>query len=194
MWEMGYHYAAPLTLFVAFAAFDALPRLMEARWAWRLRLDRPARIAALLGLTALLVNGFAYRHRSNFMTWNHDYFLAADEAAAARAMVARVPRGVSVEAMNHVLAHLADRKEARFLQPVPRADALAFSLAQDDWKPQRGNVAPRHYRGLIKRLLKGPEYKLVFSEHRAVLFLRQGVVGAAVEPSEQLVAFLGGRR
>jgi uncharacterized membrane protein len=191
MWEMGYHYAAPLTLFVAVAAVDALPRLQsnEKLWAWRL--EKPVLLAVMVLLLAGLTNGYAYRHHSNFLTWNHDYFLPKAEAQAARRMVEQVPKGVSVEAMNHVLAHLADRKDARFIRSQPQADYVAFSLAQDDWKPKRGNVSPKNYRKLLKRMMNGADYQLVFSQKLAVLF-RRGIGDVkAVSPSPQLTKFLG---
>jgi uncharacterized membrane protein len=190
MWEMGYHYAAPLTLYVAVAAVDAVPRFMEhpSRWSWRLQ--RPAVLAGAVLLLCVLVNGFGYRHQSNFMTWNHDYFLSPAEAAAARKMVAQVPAGASVEATNHVLAHLSDRKDARFLKRSPTSDALAFSLGQDDWKPNRGNVRPQKYKTMIRRLIAEKEYRLVFSEELALLFLRGGADQPQASPSKELVEFL----
>ena len=193
MWEMGYHYAAPLTLFVAVAAVDALPRLMGSDTAWRWRLERPAVLAGSALMLCVLVNGFGYRHASNFLTYDHDYFLNANEAKAARAMVAKVPKGVSVEAMNHVLAHLADRKEAYFLRRKSKADFIAFSLGQDDWIPNRGNVSPKSYRRRIQKLIDGKQYRLVFSQRLSLLFQRQSGDQPQTAPSDELKEFLGRR-
>ena len=190
MWEMGYHYAAPLTLYVAVAAVDALPRFMEHPHRWKARLERPVVLALAAILLCVLVNSFGYRHRSNFMTWNHDYFLSAPEADAARKMVAQVPPQASLEATNHVLAHLSDRKEARFIKRHPKSDAVALSLAQDDWKPNRGNIRPSQYKKLIRRLIDDEEYRLVFSERLAVLFVRGEEDEPQASPSKELLEFL----
>ena len=198
MWEMGYHYAAPLTLFLAVAAVDALPRFLEHPMRWRARLDRPVVLALSALSLCILVNAYGYRHHSNFMVWSHDYFLSAPEAASARAMVQRVPEGVSVEATNHVLAHLSDRKEARFIKAQPDSDVIAMSLGQDDWKPNRGNVRPSSYKRLIRRLIDGDTYRLAFSERLAVLFVRQDEAQPslsakklpAAPPSQELLEFL----
>ena len=105
-------------------------------------------------------------------------------------MVAHVPPQASVEATNHVLAHLSDRKDARFIKRDPQADAIALSLAQDDWKPNRGNIRPSQYKKLIRRLIDEKDYRLVFSERLAVLFVRGDKEKPQASLSKELVEFL----
>jgi uncharacterized membrane protein len=192
MWEMGYHYAAPLTLFVAFAAADALGGTGKLFDTLERFLGLRARRAWVVVVLAVLVNGFAYRHLSNFLTWDHDYFLDRAESAATLAMIDTLPPTASVEAMNHVLAHVADRRQARFLSSNPTADAVAFNFAQTDWLPSRGNRGRSAMRRAIRGLLKNPDYRLAFSQRSAVLFRREP--GADTGQSEELKALIKGSR
>jgi uncharacterized membrane protein len=192
MWEMGYHYAAPLTLFVAFAAADALGNRGLVSDLLARAIGLRARRAWAILLLALLVNGFAYRHVSNFLTWDHGYFLDRSESAATLEMIDAIPAGSSVEAMNHVLAHLSDRRDARFLQRKATADSVAFNFAQTDWLPNRGNRGRSAMRSAIRNLLKNPSYRLAFSQRSAVLFRR--MAGADVERSKALKDLMGGAR
>ena len=190
MWEMGYHYAAPLTLFVAFAAVEGLADLRVWAEERLVVLSRPLPLAVIVISLAALTNLYGYKHPSNFLTWNHDYFQHEQEAAASHRMLALVPAMGSVEAMNHLLPHVAARKEVTFPRDWPKADIQVFNFSQSAWHPQ-ANHSKAWIRDRLRRLHRDKRWRLAFSEASAVLFLdAEAFPGREAEPSAKLKKLL----
>jgi hypothetical protein len=190
MWEMGYHYAAPLTLFVAFAAVEGMADLLV--WAEDRMpvLAKPQCLAIIVLSLAILTNLYGYKHPSNFLTWDHGYFQGPEEASASHEMLSMVPATGSVEAMNHLLPHLAARKEVTFPRDWPKAEIQAFNFSQSGWHPQ-AHQSKGWTRDRIRRLHRDKRWRLAFSKSSAVLFLDgQRYPGSEATPSTELKKLL----
>lgn len=110
VWTMGQHYNAflwPVLVLAAVAAAVKLPARWAARWAW-----------AVLG-GAVVICGFFPFLRLVQPHWWH----ASARDVAAQAAVDAVPRGVLVEADNHIGPHLSARNPVLLLDAVPRGAA-----------------------------------------------------------------------
>ncbi|MBF94664.1 MAG: hypothetical protein CMH58_05820 [Myxococcales bacterium] len=191
MWEMGYHYAAPLTLFVAFAAVEGIDDLLKWSKGRFSVLERPQSVAVLVASLAVLTNLYGYKHPSNFLTWEHDYFQTVEEAEASHRMLAEVPATGAVEAMNHLLPHVAARKVATFPRAWPKAEIHVFNFSQSAWHPQ-SNHSKRWIRDRLRRLHREKRWRLAYSEASAVLYLdTKQFPGPEVKPSIQLEKLLG---
>lgn len=176
MWQMGYHYAAPLTLYAGWAAALGYPRVapLVDRWMALVAPDRRrlgARAAAIAVLAAwALVAARGYRHPSNFLVWRESYF--ADDArrsadAAAVAFVREMGRDVKVAAQNRLLPHLADRAQIWRLGDHAHADVVVLSLGESAWP--YSDAFPGQ---LARRFESDAGWTLVFSEGPARVFAR----------------------
>ncbi len=143
MWEMGYHYAAPLSLYVAWAAAIGWPRArrLASRGLDALAPGLGARAGPALGLyvlaSALLVNGFGYRHPANFYKWDEPYFSTPPRRRAHQHAIAFIEANAPLDArlavQNRILPHLADRPFVYRLGDYPRADWVLLSIGESAW-------------------------------------------------------------
>jgi uncharacterized membrane protein len=145
MWQMGYHYAAPLTLYAGWAAASAAP----AARAWMARVvkalepslvapERAATRALTLHVIVVgaLVNHYGYRHPANFHVWREPYF-STPEKRAANAAAVRFVEGLGpdakVAAQTRILPHLADRAHIWRLGEHAGADVIVLSFGESAW-------------------------------------------------------------
>lgn len=176
MWQMGYHYAAPLCLYAGWAAALGIPKAravvargLEALSPGRGRRASNALVAYLL-IGGLLVNAFGYRHRANFHRWREDYFSRPDRRAANAAAVAHVQalgRDVSVAAQNRILPHLADRAEIWRLGDYEHAEVVVLSIGESAWPWDDGYPSR-----LDRQLERRPEWTRIFEEGNARVWRR----------------------
>lgn len=181
MWEMGYHYAAPLCLYAGWAAVRALPAV-EAWGAEALlrvsgrRLRPQIAIAAYLLVSMWTVNQFGYRHRANFHTWHVSYFSSGDVREAKHAAVRFVQQTgaeVSVAAQNRMLPHIANRPGAWRLGDYSHAEVVLLAVGHNAWPYP--DAFPRT---LEARLRRSPDWVLVFSQGPARVFAKNAVAEA----------------
>ncbi|MCK6545492.1 DUF2079 domain-containing protein [Myxococcota bacterium] len=191
MWEMGYHYAAPLTFYSAWAAAIGWPRIERAaRWAldglalgWGAR--APIAIAAYVVASTALVNSIGYRHPANFHRWREPYFSTParrDVNARAIAELEALGRDARLAVQNRLLPHLADRPVIYRLGDWQKADWVLLNVAESAWPWDDGYPAR-----LARELAASAEWVLVFSEGETAIFARRTVTDrAAVPPSPAL--------
>lgn len=178
MWQMGYHYAAPLTLYAGWAAARALP----AATAWvatglqRIEPSGSRSAARALALyfvfVGLLVNGFGYRHPANFHVWRESYFSTADKQrdnAAAVAFVRGFGREAKVAAQNRILPHLADRPWIWRLGEHKKANLVVLSLDESAWP-----YSDRFPAQLAAQLDRDPEWSVAFEAGLTRVYERRG--------------------
>lgn len=176
MWQMGYHYAAPLCLYAGWAGAIGLPRarevarrLLEALSPGRGGREAPA-LAVYILMSALLINAFGYRHRANFHRWRESYFSTPAHAEANRAAVSFVQqmgREVAVAAQNRVLPHLADRSRIWRLGDYERAEVVVLSIGESAWPWDDGYPAR-----LERQLERSPVWERVFKKEQARVWRR----------------------
>lgn len=178
MWEMGYHYAAPLCLYAGWAAALAFPGLERRGQALLERLGpglgaRAAQVLALYLLASLvLVNSVGYRHPANFHRWNEDYFSTpARQASNAKAiqLLRGLDREEKIAAQNRLLPHLADRPYAYRLGDYQKADYVLMTVGESAWPWDDGYPAR-----LARELGQGQAFILVYAEGDTLIFARNG--------------------
>jgi len=179
MWEMGYHYAAPLCLYAGWAmvrGWATAAHLLQRGLRGVHRGLMPAATGILtlyVALSALGINGFGYRHPSNYFRWGETYFSTAPRKAAHDGAVALLQdegRAARLAVQNRLLPHLADRPVIYRLQDWKKADWVVLSVGESAW-PQ-----PDHFpRQLARRLARDPGWKLVFSQEGTAIFVRAEV-------------------
>ncbi len=185
MWEMGYHYAAPLSLYAGWAAAIGGPRVHRA-----LRFvlggpsglgDRAAPILAVyLIAMGLLVGAAGYRHPANFLVWEHGYFSTPERRAHHDAAIRRLrglDRGARLAAQNRLLPHLADRPVIYRLGDWSKADYVLLSVGENAWPWDDGYPAR-----LVQTLGRSPEWALVHAEGGTAIFARRTVSDWPVVP------------
>lgn len=184
MWEMGYHYAAPLCLYAGWAAAIAWPRVtaMFEAIAGRARIaGRGGAIATAYLLTAaLLVTSFGYRHPSNFYRWREGYFSKPERRASNAAGVALIEaqgRDARVAAQNRLLPHLADRPVIYRLGDWEKTDWVILSVGESAWPYDDG--MPRRLAG---RLAEDAAWRLVFAQDGTAVFARAAVTDLPAAP------------
>lgn len=176
MWEMGYHYAAPLTVYAGWAAARGLPRterpmirLLESLSPGRGR-HWQRMLAVYLLLAGLLVNAVGYRHPSNYLRWRESYFSTPEKRvanAAAVAFVETLPGRPPVAAQNRILPHLADRAGIWRLGDRDEADVVVVSVGESAW-PYDDGLPGR----LDRSLRASPDWVLGFESKGTSVFLR----------------------
>lgn len=191
MWQMGYHYAAPLCLYSGWAAVRGWARVERGLT----RLLRPGGrtlaqaapwvLTLYVGLAAFAMNGFGYRHPSNYFRWRESYFASPARKAAQDEAVARLEhegRGARLSVQNRVLPHLADRPVIYRLGEWAKADWVLLTVGQSAW-PEPDSFPPQ----LARKLARDPEWRLVFSKENTAIFARVAVTGwPAVTPDPKL--------
>jgi uncharacterized membrane protein len=170
MWEMGYHYAAPLSLYCAWAAarsYERFRSLLDARFGRRASFALPI----YLLLAAILINAFGYRHPANFHKWEEPYFSKPDRRRANQSAVAYVEANASKEekvaAQNRILPHLADRPFIYRLGDWGRADWVVVSPGESAWP------WPDSFAHQVSRTLRSSkDWTLLFEESGTQVFAR----------------------
>ncbi|MEQ8274667.1 MAG: DUF2079 domain-containing protein [Deltaproteobacteria bacterium] len=189
MWEMGYHYAAPLCLYAGWATAVAWPRIVPMFDAAldRVRLaGRGSTVATAYVLTAaILVTQYGYRHPANYYRWREGYFSKPARRTAnahAVALVASEGREARVAVQNRILPHLADRPVVYRLGEWKKADWVVLSVGESAW-PYDAGLPQR----LARQLSRDQAWRLVFSETGTAVFARVSVTERpAVEPHADL--------
>ncbi len=195
MWEMGYHYAAPLCFYAGWATALAYPRVERLARALVDALgpaeanaaDRRRRVGVALTIYVLaamvLTNAVGYRHPSNFLRWEEDYFTRPARRADHRAAIAFVEaqgRDARVAAQNRLLPHLADRAFIYRLGERERADWILLSLGESAW-PYDDGLPER----VARELLASTTHRLAFVAGETLVFAR-GREGATAPPPPRL--------
>lgn len=191
MWEMGYHYAAPLTFYSAWGAAIAWPKVQAAAerllrfLSIELRDRAPAALAIYVLASGVLINGAAYRHPSNFHHWTEDYFSEPERREAnaeAIALIEQHGRDAKVAVQNRILPHLADRPFVWRLGEHAKADFAVLNVAEDAW-PYDGGFPKR----VAQDLSKNAAWKLIYSKGDTAVFARKDKTELpAVAPSKNL--------
>jgi len=178
MWEMGYHYAAPLCLYAGWAAARCASRL-EARvalpWTGRVEIDRQRRsrraLAAFVLLMGVGTSVWGYKHPANFLVWRYPYYATAEQARSNRVVLeafrAQAPADAKVAAQNHLLPHVADRRYVWRLGEWQKADWVLLAHGQGAWP-----VGPAFVSRLDRQLRQDPSWRLVEESGRTALFAR----------------------
>ena len=179
MWEMGYHYAAPLCLYAGWAAAVGWPRVHRGLEAVLDRMgdwlgDRAPGVAAVYLLICLwMITGVGYRHPANFYKWNMVYFSTAERREAhdeAIDLLRGLDRGERLAAQNRLLPHLADRPVIYRLGDWAKADWVLLSVGENAWPWDDG--FPKR---LARILGRDAAFKLVFSKGSTAIFARKAV-------------------
>ena len=180
MWQMGYHYAAPLSLYAGWAAARGYRR--AERWAQRgltalggprLAAGATSAIVVYVAVSALLINEFGYRHAANYHRWTLGYFSKPERRhtnAQAVAFVHGQGRAAKVAVQNRILPHLADRPHVYRLGDWPKADWVVVSIGENAW-PWNERFVSR----LASRLNRDPQWRLVFARGGTGVFARTSV-------------------
>ncbi len=188
MWEMGYHYAAPLSLYAGWAAAVGWPRIARAgRWLLGhagLASLAPRAIALYVVAMAILVCAIGYRHPANFLRWNEPYFSSPERRQnnhAAVALLEAQGREARLSVQNRILPHLADRPVIYRLGEWAKADWVLVSIGESAW-PYDDGMPLR----LARDLARDTAWKLVFAQGDALVFARVGATPLpAVPPPER---------
>lgn len=191
MWQMGYHYAASLSLYAGWAAARGFGGAERALARGLRRLGGRARplaarwLALYVLLAAFAVNALGYRHESNYFRWTESYFASPERKAVQDRAVALLEgegRGARLAVQNRLLPHLADRPVVYRLGDWEKADWVLLVVGESAWPWDRG------YPKRLARRLHGEEgWRLVFSEATTAIFARAGVTDRpTVEPSPAL--------
>jgi uncharacterized membrane protein len=187
MWEMGYHYAAPLCFYASWATAIGWPRIQSAaRWALERLGDRElgaradGALAVYLLWMAILVCGPGYRHPANFYRWEMDYFSTPARRESNRRAVAVLeeqPREARLAVQNRILPHLAARPYIYRLGDWPKADWVLLSMGENAWPWDDG-----YPRRLAEQLGRDPAWRRVFADGDAVIFTRTSSRSPAGDP------------
>jgi uncharacterized membrane protein len=176
MWEMGYHYAAPLSLYAAWAAASGWPKIaratsraLEALGPGTGELAGGVLSIYLLASTAL-INSVGYRHPANYHRWNLDYFSAPERRtsnAKAVAIVERMSVDTRVAVQNRILPALANRPSVYRLGDWQKADLVLLSIGENAWPWDDGFPAR-----LAAQLEKTRDWQLRFQENGTQIYER----------------------
>ena len=163
MWGLGYHYGLVTAACLAWGAVDV------AGWLSR-RIDHRV-IAAVVG-AGMLASFLGSPRRPDLAQLEQPYFASAADVARFDRALTFVDHDDAVVAQNHLLPHLALRKniwlpEDRF---VDRADVVVVDTAASAW-PRR----PADIRLLVARLRADPRFDVSFNEETTWVFRRRAV-------------------
>jgi len=191
MWEMGYHYGAPLCLYAAWAAAAGWPKIRAAadrileHLAAGTSSRAPVILAGYLIASTLVINGAGYPHPANFLRWDMVYFSTPDRRAANAEAVDLIEdqgRDARVAAQNRILPHLADRPVIYRLGEWAKADWVVLNVAESAWP--RDDGFPRR---LAKQLAANPDWRLVFSKGETAVFVRSSATDRPEVPPDPLL-------
>lgn len=177
MWEMGYHYAAPLSFYAAWGAAVSWPKVQVAaerllgHLSPELRGRSPIALSTYVLASAIMVNAAGYRHSANFHHLREDYFSTPERRAQnAKAIAIIEAKGKEAKAavQNRMLPHLADRPYIYRLADWNKADYVLLNLAEDAWPYDGG-----HPKRMRDQLAKNAAWTQIFAEGDTVLFARK---------------------
>ena len=183
MWQMGYHYAAPLTLYAGWAAARAVPKA-ESLVAWTLgsfgghaeelvtarERANQTWLALYIIVVAIGVNSVGYHHPANFHHWRESYFSTPTKRVAntgAVEFVKKLGSDVSVAAQNHILPHLASRTKIWRLGDYTHASVVVLSIDESAWP-----YSPSFPRQLARRLAQSSAWREVYEAQGTKVFIR----------------------
>jgi uncharacterized membrane protein len=184
MWEMGYHYAAPLSLYAGWASAVAWPRVDAGLRALLSRVGAAASAPRILAIYVLvlggLVNALGYRHPANFHRWDESYFSTPARREHHRGAVALLEsegREARLAVQNRILPHLADRPVIYRLGEWAKADWVLLSIGESAWPYDDGLPAR-----LARDLLRDDGWRLVYAQGETLVFARSGVTTRPAVP------------
>lgn len=178
MWEMGYHYAAPLCFYAAWATAIGWPRIVGVTrallgWLGGPRESSAAVLTVYLAASTALIATSGYRHPANFLAWNMEYFSTPERRAVNRRAIALLlaqGRDAKIAAQNRLLPQLAARPHIYRLGDWSKTDWVLLSVGENAWPWDDGY--PKRLAGELGR---DPAWRLVFAEGDAKIFARVGV-------------------
>lgn len=178
MWEMGYHYAAPLCFLAAWGAVRGWQR--AERWGRRFFPGQAdALLVYILTASALVALSVGYRHPANYLRWNEPYF-APDSARQAYEQVVRRLEAEGTEAriaaQNHLVPHLADRPHIYRLEDHALADWVVLAPGASAWPYDMGYPAR-----LSAMLRSAPGWALAHEDAYVRLWRRRDPAGRAAD-------------
>ncbi len=148
MWQMGYHYAAPLAFYAGWAAARGLPRATSGLRLGLTELGVKPKawttswvLIVLLLASGIVVTRYGYFAPANFYRWDYVYFSSPDKRRVNREAVAqlrRLDRSERLAVQNRILPHLADRRYIYRLQDHHRANWVLLSVGENAWPKDDG--------------------------------------------------------
>jgi hypothetical protein len=183
----GYHYGAGMSVIAVLAAIDGVAWLSARQGRNPINSsaasNRTAAERASLGLalTAVMLScltvGFGARGEvPPLWRWRQGY--PEQDRRDAEAALAVIPAGASVQAQNHLLAHLGARHHLRELGRPMEAEFVALHLGQGAWP------FADTYPAQLARELLASGYGIAACEGRAVVLAR----GAPIRPCPAIEA------
>ena len=182
MWQMGYHYAAPLALYAGWAAargVGSARRLTETLLVYLGGPGAAGRASLALAVYVLvagaLMNEYGYQHPANYHRWRLVYFSKPERRvtnAAAVRFVEEQGRDAKLAVQNRILPHLADRPHIYRLGQWRKADWVLLSVGENAWP-----WSDRYAGQVAARLNRNPEWRLVFARGGTAVFARTAVTG-----------------
>jgi len=175
MWEMGYHYAAPLSLYAGWATAVGWSRAeawtrsaLEA--AGGIGRFAPRFLALYLIAMAALTNSIGYRHPGNFHRWDEGYFSPPERRKqhdGAVALLEAQGRDARIAAQNRLLPHVANRPVIYRIGEWQKTDWVLLSVGESAW-PYDDGMPQR----LSQELGKNPEWRLVYAAGQTLVYAR----------------------
>jgi len=141
-WQLVSHYTAVLAPILTLAAVDTVAKLLRLVGARRvIAAGRPRaarRVTAILGAgyaAGVLMIALWACARMPFDQLSQHWWWHTDQVdVAARAAVAQVPNGATVEASDHLVPHLVDRAKVMLLDATPHnAPWVVIDEGRVDW-------------------------------------------------------------
>jgi|GEM_PF-1490531 len=191
MWEMGYHYAAPLSFYAGWAVASGWGRLtivcrrcLDGLGDWFGDRSNPF-LSVLVLSSTVLICAAGYSHPSNFLRWEMSYFSPESKVRAHNAAIRLLEEqgvNIRISAQNRLLPHLADRPVIYRLMDWQKTDWVLLSVGENAWPKPDG-----YPKKLAKRLWASKDWELVFSQESTAVFARLGKHSlSSVSPSAVL--------
>lgn len=172
-WGTGWHYNATVMPIVFIAAIDGLARIRAANPPERTLARQLERHGAAMMAAICVALAFQFPLSS---LWNPQTYKLGPHVTAAKAAMALVPDGATVQANIDTLAPLAARADAFWLgnSPTwlgsrgnPAAQYIVFDTASPDIPPPPGSVL-----SYVESLNRGVRYRLIYSSNGVYVFRR----------------------
>jgi uncharacterized membrane protein len=168
-WGTIWHYNATVMPIVFIAAIDAMARIRAAR-----AVREPGPVSAAIdrhGAAVMLAICATLALRFPLSTlWNPQTYTIDQHVTAARAAMARVPDGATVETDLDLLAPLGARTDTFWLGnggSNPATQYIVFDTASTDWQPPPANVL-----GCVEGLNHDQAYRLIYENDGVYVFRR----------------------
>ncbi len=172
-WGTFWHYNATLMPIVFIAAIDAMARIRASR---ATREPGPVTSAVdLHGAAVMLAICVTLALRFPLSTlWNSQTYSIDQHVRAARAAMAQVPDGATVETDLDLLAPLGARTDTFWLgnRGNPATRYIVFDTASTDWQPP-----PRHLLQFLEQLNNHAAYQQIYVNDGVYVFRRSAVPG-----------------